>query len=684
MNVQRLNLAQTERTTGKKFGVMALLGLMLIPAVLAASFQWTQADATENLDRLDAAVVNLDQPVTVDGRFVPLGRLLAMRLTDDDLPVNINWTLTDEEDAADGLADGRFATVVRIPETFSADATSVSAMDPDALRKGILDVQTSQSAGVIDPTIGQAISVAITYALNSELSGEFLENIFLQFGDVRKELGRAVDGSGRLADGLDQAYDGSQSLVEGLAELAFGADRVADGNAELAAGLGIMRNRTKNLPAQVQRLTDGGHQLADGLNQLNDGVSTYSAQIRQLLELLSEVSAKTGPQQRQLEAALVQLEALDAEVDRGVQACQPPEVRDLPVCQIVTGLGGQLDRVQSDLGLASYGELLDALLVAIKDVDYYAQQADSLVTGINKLAWGGNRLAAGLDRLNAGVPELVDGIAKASAGADRLAVGSRQVADGAAYAAGQAQQLPEGLGRLAAGAGELNAGLAAGMEQVPDFTEEERAAMADAIASPVEPVNPQLPNPDLSAGYFTALALAIAALVVFMLIRAVPAAAMSSNLNAFKLTMLAYWPAAVIALLQTLMVALALQIALELPLSKLLAFSGVVLVAALCMAAVSQALVAALGGGGRFVALFAIAVSAPTALISTTPEALQTLINLTPIAPTISALRGVITGANIGAELTGLLVWGVLAIVVTVIAITNQRQVSVRALTRLA
>ena len=93
---------------------------------------------------------------------------------------------------------------------------------------------------------------------------------------------------------------------------------------------------------------------------------------------------------------------------------------------------------------------------------------------------------------------------------------------------------------------------------------------------------------------------------------------------------------------------------------------------------------AALGGGGRFVALFAIAVSAPTALISTTPTWLQTLIDLTPIAPTIDALRGVITGGNIAAQLTALIVWGVIALVVTTASITKERQVSVKALARLA
>jgi len=50
----------------------------------------------------------------------------------------------------------------------------------------------------------------------------------------------------------------------------------------------------------------------------------------------------------------------------------------------------------------------------------------------------------------------------------------------------------------------------------------------------------------------------------------VPAKAMTSNLNAFKLAMQAYWPALVIAALQSLVVAIALQTALHLPFGKLM------------------------------------------------------------------------------------------------------------------
>ena len=133
MNTNRYSVLNAERTTAKKFGMMALLGLMFVPAILATSFTWTQTEATENLDRLTAAVVNLDEPVTVDGQYVPLGRVLVAKLTDVDgpAPVNINWVLTDEDTARNGLDTGDFSTVVTIPEDFSAAATYGCPASPD-------------------------------------------------------------------------------------------------------------------------------------------------------------------------------------------------------------------------------------------------------------------------------------------------------------------------------------------------------------------------------------------------------------------------------------------------------------------------------------------------------------------------------------------------------------------------
>ena len=73
-----------------------------------------------------AAIVNNDKPVTINGQYVPLGRQLTAGLVkgSDDLPSNLDWTISNTADAAAGLANGTYDAVITIPENFSAAATS--------------------------------------------------------------------------------------------------------------------------------------------------------------------------------------------------------------------------------------------------------------------------------------------------------------------------------------------------------------------------------------------------------------------------------------------------------------------------------------------------------------------------------------------------------------------------------
>ena len=59
-----------------------LLGLLLVPLTVAGLFLWGLWNPTERLGTVTAAVVNLDEPVEVDGQLVPLGRVLAAELID--------------------------------------------------------------------------------------------------------------------------------------------------------------------------------------------------------------------------------------------------------------------------------------------------------------------------------------------------------------------------------------------------------------------------------------------------------------------------------------------------------------------------------------------------------------------------------------------------------------------------
>ena len=94
--------------THRRLRPWSILGLVLVPLLVAGLLLGTTWGRDDRLDRINAAVVNVDKAVNVNGQLVPMGRQLAAEITSTDTP-NISWTLSDPSDAASGLADGRYA-----------------------------------------------------------------------------------------------------------------------------------------------------------------------------------------------------------------------------------------------------------------------------------------------------------------------------------------------------------------------------------------------------------------------------------------------------------------------------------------------------------------------------------------------------------------------------------------------
>src|SRR3954451_23022821 len=99
---------------------LTLLGVLLLPVVIGGILVVSLYNPAERLDSINAAVVNQDEPVTVNDQLVPLGRQLTAGLVkgSDELDSNLTWTLSNPDDAADGLADGTYDAIITIPENF--------------------------------------------------------------------------------------------------------------------------------------------------------------------------------------------------------------------------------------------------------------------------------------------------------------------------------------------------------------------------------------------------------------------------------------------------------------------------------------------------------------------------------------------------------------------------------------
>lgn len=355
--------------SGRRLDWRGLLALVLVPLLVAGAFLAGTWGFDENLRRVQAAVVNNDEMVTLNGQQVPLGRQLSAALVDSDREQNFSWVLADETHARAGLASGRYAAVVTIPKNFSAAATSFGG-SVDEARQATITIETSPVAGIAETALGQSVADAAAQSLNNFITELYLDNVYLGFGEQKKGMTTVADGARQLADGnqelsdgIGDAADGAGQLADGLGQAADGARQLADngpaiqsGARQLADGLGTMYDQTRPMPAQIATMADGAEQLADGLQQYSAGVDQYVDGINSLVDpvltivrQLPDLSAAFAT----IDALMVDLPTTATELDTQVDAAAAVIRAQLTAAAEVDEQTGALT--------ASYGQALDAV-----------------------------------------------------------------------------------------------------------------------------------------------------------------------------------------------------------------------------------------------------------------------------------------------------------------------------------
>jgi len=143
--------------------------------------------------------------------------------------------LSNDEDAAEGLADGMYDAVVTIPSGFSSAATSSGQALADSAsttpEKAVIEVATSSESLLVDDAITAQVTQTAATVMGEQISTLTLENVFLSFTTLSDQIGQAADGAGQLADGAAQAAEGGAALPSGATELASGASSASTGAA---------------------------------------------------------------------------------------------------------------------------------------------------------------------------------------------------------------------------------------------------------------------------------------------------------------------------------------------------------------------------------------------------------------------------------------------------------------------
>ncbi|WP_418275192.1 YhgE/Pip family protein [Isoptericola jiangsuensis] len=506
----------------------AIAAVVLLPVLVLGILLAALWNPVDRLDTVQAAIVNNDEPVEVDGQTAPLGRQLAAGLVggSEDSDVNYDWTLTDAEHAADGLADGTFAAVVTIPEDFSAAATSFGSEDAGDARQATIDISTPPGGRVVDDALARIVGTTATSVMGSTLTETYVDNVLIGFGDLAEGIGEAADGAHQLADGAGEAADGADDLADGAGQLADGADEYADGVGQAADGADQLADGVNQYAAGVGAAADGGVDLADGANQFAAGVGAAADGTGPLVDGAAQVAGGVagiaegaGPLADGTQQVADRVTAISGgiresadgaddladggydladgadEVAAGVRglADQADQIdAELPsegeiqagLDDISAGYEANADQVAEALAQASTALGCDAdptsdACVQLAAVEESLTSLSDDVTGdfdefsdgllaargqVTALADGTGKLATGAEGVATGTRGIADGNADLASGLRTLASGNDQVADGAGDLADGAGDLADGASQLAPGA----AGVAGGVAQLAD------------------------------------------------------------------------------------------------------------------------------------------------------------------------------------------------------------------------
>ena len=106
---------------------IALVTIILMPLLYGAMYLWAFWNPFGAIDKMPVALVNADKRAVVDGKPVHAGDQVASSLLDSG---QLLLSEVSEQDAAKGLADGRYYFTITIPSGFSKAVTSPSGGDP--------------------------------------------------------------------------------------------------------------------------------------------------------------------------------------------------------------------------------------------------------------------------------------------------------------------------------------------------------------------------------------------------------------------------------------------------------------------------------------------------------------------------------------------------------------------------
>lgn len=303
---QLLRKEFTQIIKSKKI-LIPIIAVLFVPILYAGMFLWAFWDPYKQLDDLPVAVVNLDKGAVFDGKPIEVGKGLVDNLKDN---TSFKWEFVSEKEAKKGMEGRKYYMLVRIPDDFSSNATTLLKDEPKPLN---LEYIPNESLNFLSSQIGGTAIEKIKGEVASTLTKTYAEKMFDSIQDVSKGLADGAEGASKLHDGSSELHDGSSKVTDGLhtlqgksgemkdgvQKLADGSNKLVDGSGKVTNGLNTLNSKTGEMQIGIGKLVDGSGKVTDGLHVLNSnaGIGKLVDGSGKVTNGLNTLNSKTGEMQ---------------------------------------------------------------------------------------------------------------------------------------------------------------------------------------------------------------------------------------------------------------------------------------------------------------------------------------------------------------------------------------------------
>ena len=185
---------------------------VLLPLLAALVMVWTTDDRRDQIGDIPVAIVNNDTIIT-DPQPMAAGRALTASLTDPtDGDPQLDWTLTDPDDAKEGLRTGDYYAVLTIPSDFSKAILSTGTDTPgERPARATSNAAASQTV----PYISEQVVAAAAQALGNQSTQAYLKQVYAGFNQIADGQQNAASSAQQLAGGTAAPEPGRQPARPG-------------------------------------------------------------------------------------------------------------------------------------------------------------------------------------------------------------------------------------------------------------------------------------------------------------------------------------------------------------------------------------------------------------------------------------------------------------------------------------